>query len=65
MWQLFDRVAVLYEGRQIFFGKITEAKEYFESLGFECESFLQTPLLYPRLTRQVLIDKPLPTSSLP
>ncbi|KAK7228244.1 hypothetical protein V2G26_000414 [Clonostachys chloroleuca] len=32
----FDRVIVLYEGRQIFFGKTTEAKAYFEELGFEC-----------------------------
>lgn len=27
---------MLYEGRQIFFGKTTEAKEYFEALGFVC-----------------------------
>ncbi|PGH02399.1 hypothetical protein GX51_04707 [Blastomyces parvus] len=35
-YEQFDRVIVLYEGRQIFFGKTTEAKAYFESLGFEC-----------------------------
>ncbi|KAJ6440945.1 ABC transporter CDR4 [Purpureocillium lavendulum] len=34
--QLFDKVMVLYEGRQIFFGKSTEARAYFEDLGFEC-----------------------------
>lgn len=33
---LFDKVVVLYEGRQIFFGKTTEAREYFEALGFIC-----------------------------
>lgn len=27
---------VLYEGRQIFFGRTEDAKTYFESLGFEC-----------------------------
>lgn len=32
----FDKVVVLYEGRQIFFGKIDEARPYFESLGFVC-----------------------------
>lgn len=29
-------MAVLYEGRQIFFGPTHEAKEYFINLGFEC-----------------------------
>lgn len=36
-FQLFDRVTVLYEGKQIFFGRIHEAKAYFENLGFECK----------------------------
>ncbi|OJD25967.1 hypothetical protein ACJ73_02666 [Blastomyces percursus] len=35
-YEPFDRVIVLYEGCQIFFGKTTEAKAYFESLSFEC-----------------------------
>ncbi|CAG8032130.1 unnamed protein product [Penicillium salamii] len=35
-YDLFDKVIVLYEGRQIFFGRTREAKAYFESLGFEC-----------------------------
>ncbi|KAF6831400.1 ABC multidrug transporter [Colletotrichum musicola] len=35
-YDLFDKVVVLYEGRQIFFGKATDAKEYFENLGFKC-----------------------------
>jgi ATP-binding cassette subfamily G (WHITE) protein 2 (PDR) len=34
--QIFDKVAVLYEGRQIYFGGIQAAKEYFISMGFEC-----------------------------
>ncbi|GJN71555.1 hypothetical protein PLIIFM63780_006109 [Purpureocillium lilacinum] len=35
-YDLFDKVMVLYEGRQIFFGKATDARAYFEDLGFEC-----------------------------
>ncbi|CAG9988090.1 unnamed protein product, partial [Clonostachys byssicola] len=42
-YEQFDRVIVLYEGRQIFFGKISEAKEYFESLGFDCPNRQTTP----------------------
>ncbi len=32
----FDKVTLLYLGRQIFFGKTTEAKKYFEDMGFKC-----------------------------
>ncbi|KAK1141439.1 Multidrug resistance protein [Aspergillus melleus] len=35
-YELFDKVTVLYEGRQIYFGKAGEAKAYFERLGFHC-----------------------------
>ncbi|KAG9623545.1 putative ABC multidrug transporter, partial [Aureobasidium melanogenum] len=35
-YDLFDKVIVLYEGRQIFFGATTEARAYFENLGFQC-----------------------------
>ncbi|RMZ74607.1 ABC transporter CDR4 [Pyrenophora seminiperda CCB06] len=34
-YDLFDKVLVLYEGRQIFFGKTTEAKTYFYPIGGE------------------------------
>ncbi len=37
-YDLFDKVMVLYEGRQIYFGRCTDAKEYFINLGFECPS---------------------------
>src|SRR3954469_10892743 len=37
MRKLFDKVTVLYEGRQIFFGQTSEARTYFEELGFECK----------------------------
>ncbi|KAJ5382386.1 hypothetical protein N7517_000297 [Penicillium concentricum] len=33
-YDLFDRVTLIYEGRQIFFGHTTDAKDYFENLGF-------------------------------
>lgn len=35
-YDLFDKALVLYEGRQIFFGRTTEARQYFINLGFEC-----------------------------
>jgi ABC-type multidrug transport system permease subunit len=40
---LFDKVIVLYEGRQIFFGKTSDAKAYFEGLGFQCPEQQTTP----------------------
>ncbi|RDW23337.1 ABC-2 type transporter-domain-containing protein [Yarrowia lipolytica] len=35
-YDMFDKVCVLYEGRQIYFGKTTEAKQFFLDLGFDC-----------------------------
>ncbi|SPJ75803.1 probable ABC1 transport protein [Fusarium torulosum] len=35
-YDVFDKVLVLYQGRQIFFGKTSDAKAYFEGLGFVC-----------------------------
>ncbi|KAF2178290.1 putative multidrug resistance ABC transporter [Zopfia rhizophila CBS 207.26] len=35
-YDIFDKVLVLYEGRQIFFGRTTEAKKYFIDMGFDC-----------------------------
>lgn len=35
VYDLFDRVIVLYEGRQIFFGAVEEATEYFTGFGFQ------------------------------
>ena len=34
LYNYFDKVLVIYEGRQAFFGKIDEARQYFEDLGF-------------------------------
>ncbi|KAG5354990.1 Multidrug resistance protein [Yarrowia sp. B02] len=35
-YDLFDKVTVLYEGQQIYFGPSERAKAYFEEMGFEC-----------------------------
>jgi ATP-binding cassette subfamily G (WHITE) protein 2 (PDR) len=35
-YDLFDKALVLYEGRQIYFGKTTEAKRFFVNMGFDC-----------------------------
>ncbi|OJD40803.1 abc transporter [Diplodia corticola] len=35
-YDTFDKVAVLYEGHQIFFGRCGEAKQYFVDMGFDC-----------------------------
>lgn len=36
IYDLFDRAVVLYEGRQIFFGRADKAKDYFERQGWYC-----------------------------
>lgn len=36
IYDIFDKVALLYEGRQIYFGNIHKAKQYFLDMGFEC-----------------------------
>ncbi|KAH8155132.1 uncharacterized protein LAJ45_00141 [Morchella importuna] len=38
IYKEFDKVCVIDSGRQIFFGKASAAREYFESLGFYCNS---------------------------
>ncbi|KAF2791984.1 putative multidrug resistance ABC transporter [Melanomma pulvis-pyrius CBS 109.77] len=35
-YDFFDKVLVLYEGRQIYFGRTTTAKKYFTDMGFIC-----------------------------
>ncbi|KAK7677291.1 ABC_PDR_domain2 protein [Cerrena zonata] len=35
-YDLFDKVILLYEGYQIFFGSATDAKDYFLKMGYEC-----------------------------
>ncbi|KAF3992516.1 hypothetical protein FT663_01381 [Candidozyma haemuli var. vulneris] len=36
IYHTFDKVTVLYKGRQVYFGPVDEAKAYFENMGFEC-----------------------------
>ncbi|KAL2797413.1 ATP-binding cassette transporter [Aspergillus keveii] len=36
IYEVFDKVTVLYEGRQIFFGHVSKAKEFFERQGWDC-----------------------------
>ncbi|KAL9127279.1 MAG: hypothetical protein Q9217_003814 [Psora testacea] len=36
IYDIFDKVVVLYEGRQIFFGDTTTAKDFFINMGFHC-----------------------------
>ena len=38
IYNCFDKVILLYEGREIFFGPANAAKLYFTNLGFECPS---------------------------
>ncbi|KAL4903558.1 hypothetical protein BDW74DRAFT_185970 [Aspergillus multicolor] len=42
-YDLFDKVAVLYEGRQIYFGPIDAAKQYFVDLGYQCPNRQNVP----------------------
>lgn len=42
-YDLFDKAVVLYEGRQIFFGRADHARQYFINLGFECPPRQTTP----------------------
>lgn len=42
-YDLFDKATVLYDGRQIFFGRADEAKQYFVDLGFYCPARQTTP----------------------
>ena len=35
-YDFFDKVLLLYEGRQIFFGRTSEAKNFFVNMGFVC-----------------------------
>ncbi|KAJ5937565.1 ABC multidrug transporter A-2 [Penicillium verhagenii] len=36
IYDLFDKAIVLYEGRQIYFGKAKDARRFFVDMGFEC-----------------------------
>ena len=42
-YHVFDKVCVLYEGRQIYFGPASEVQGYLERLGFLCPEGMSTP----------------------
>ncbi|OBU01245.2 hypothetical protein VE01_00946 [Pseudogymnoascus verrucosus] len=42
IYELFDKVIVLYEGREIYFGSTSAAKTYFEEMGWYCPPRLTT-----------------------
>ncbi|KEY72791.1 hypothetical protein S7711_09510 [Stachybotrys chartarum IBT 7711] len=50
MYKCFDKVMLLYEGRQIYFGSINEAEEYFTSMGFVKPPRATTPDFLTSLT---------------
>ncbi|KAI0417832.1 ABC-2 type transporter-domain-containing protein [Xylaria grammica] len=52
-YDCFDKVTVLYEGRQIYFGRTHEAKQYFVNLGFECPARQTTPDFLTSMTSPI------------
>jgi ATP-binding cassette subfamily G (WHITE) protein 2 (PDR) len=48
--QNFDKVTVLYEGRQIYFGPVESATDYFHELGFARQNRATTPDFLTSLT---------------
>lgn len=52
-YEQFDKVIVLYEGRQIYFGNIHAGKTYFEDLGFQCPDRQTTPDFLTSMTSAV------------
>jgi ATP-binding cassette subfamily G (WHITE) protein 2 (SNQ2) len=43
IYQLYDKVMILYSGRQVFFGPTDQAKQYFIDMGWECPPRQTTP----------------------
>ena len=52
-YDFFDKVVVLYQGRQIFFGRTTEARKYFEDMGFECAKRQTVPDFLTSMTNPI------------
>ena len=42
-YDIFDKVIVLYEGRQIYFGNARHGRDYFVNMGFHCPERQTTP----------------------
>ncbi|KAI1390594.1 ABC transporter [Hypoxylon trugodes] len=53
IYDLFDKVTVLYEGRQIYFGSTRDAKKYFTDLGYVVPPRSTTPEFLTSVTRPV------------
>lgn len=49
-YDYFNKVIVLYEGRQIYFGPCKEAKAFFVDMGFECPERQTDPDFLTSLT---------------
>jgi len=43
IYDLFDKVLVLYEGRQIYFGPVATAASFFHTMGWQCPQRQTTP----------------------
>lgn len=50
IYDTFDKVTVLYDGKQIYFGRIEDAKAYFEKIGFVCPARQATAEFLTSLT---------------
>jgi ABC-type multidrug transport system ATPase subunit len=59
IYDTFDKVLVLYEGRQIFFGPIESARPYFERMGWYCPTRQTTPDFLTSITNP-LERQPIP-----
>ncbi|KAI1754031.1 BcatrD protein [Xylaria castorea] len=51
IYNLFDKVTVLHEGRQIYFGPTQHARQYFNDLGFIAPTRCTTPEFLTSVTR--------------
>lgn len=49
-FNLFDKVTLLYDGYQIYFGPVTKAKEFFVKMGFKCPDRQTDPDFLTSLT---------------
>ncbi|OAL35851.1 hypothetical protein AYO20_04757 [Fonsecaea nubica] len=60
IYDVFDKVMVLYEGRQIFFGPADSARSFFEKMGWYCPPRQTTPDFLTSVTnpseRQIRVD---------
>jgi ABC-type multidrug transport system ATPase subunit len=52
-YDYFDKVIVLYQGRQIYFGRTTDAQRYFENMGFQCPKRQTVPDFLTSMTNPI------------